>query len=98
MIIKSVLTFRRKSMKWKIGLIVLVVLAALLPSIALAGDPPEYHFGMVQCSGLSLVELGIANQKFDSAYGWQHQLTTPAQWIGSYPARVEMFASTVGCA
>ena len=87
-------------MKWKIfsaAMLALVIVSAFVAPVALAADPPAYHFGLVQCSGLSLAELSVANQKFDTRYGFEHQLTTPAQWVGSYPARVEEFASTLGC-
>lgn len=74
----------------------IVLLGSLTPLAALAA-PPDYHFALAQCSGLSLAELAQANQKFDTAYGWAHQLTTGAQWAGSYEARVNEFAATLGC-
>jgi hypothetical protein len=52
---------------------------------------------MVQCSGLSLSELAQANQRFDTAYGFAHQLDTPWKWEVSFMPRVNQFASTLGC-
>ena len=82
---------------FKFSVLLFVLLEIAFTPLTTFADSPAYHYGMVKCSGLSLQELAIANQKFDSAYGWNKQLTTPAQWQGTYIARVNQFASTLGC-
>lgn len=71
-------------------------LLIVMPASASAA-PPDYHYALVQCSGLSLSELAVANQRFDTRYGWEHQLTTTAAWLGTYEARVNEFAASLGC-
>ena len=68
-----------------------------VPQIASAEAPQPYLYAMPRCSGLSITQLQDAQQDFDSAYGWQHQLTTPAQWSASYEARANEFAHALGC-
>ena len=86
-------------MKWRLAFVFAMVLSLVIVGGAnvASAAPPDYQFALVQCSGLSLTELGTANQEFDSWYGWVFQLTTPAQWQGTYVARVNGFASTLGC-
>lgn len=90
-----------KSMK---AMALLTFLSAALLTTSLMGgasvafaDAPAYQYGLIQCSGLALPELAVANQRFDTWYGWSHQLTTPQQWQASYITRVNEFASTLGC-
>lgn len=66
--------------------------------VASAEAPQPYTYALMQCSGLGVNDLAIAQQKFDSAYGWRYQLRTDAQWAGTYEARVNAFAATLGCA
>ena len=68
---------------FKFSVLLFVLLEIAFTPLTTFADSPAYHYGMVKCSGLSLQELAIANQKFDSAYGWNKQLTTPAQWQGT---------------
>ncbi|GEM_PF-3847101 len=85
-------------MKWYLVLLVaVIVICALAPQAAGAENPQPYQFALVKCSSLSLSEVQSANQMFDTTYGYEHQLTTPAQWLGTYEARVNEFASSVGC-
>lgn len=85
-------------MKWKYFLagILLAVFVAVSCVSAYAASP-DHHFALMQCTGLTLTELGIANQIFDTDYGWAHQLTTNAQWVGTYETRVNEFANSLGC-
>lgn len=85
-------------MKWRLFLagVLLAVLVAISYVSAFAASP-DYHYALMQCSGLTLDELALANQIFDTDYGWAHQLTTNAQWIGTYEARVNEFANSLGC-
>ena len=82
---------------FKFSVLLFVLLAIAFTPLTTFADSPAYHYGMVKCSGLSLSELSIANQRFDSAYGWAKQLTTLQMWQGTYIARVNQFASSVGC-
>lgn len=82
---------------WALVLVILALLVVGSGTVARADAPQPYTYALVQCSGLSVAELQVAEQKFDTWYGWQKQLTTPAQWLGSYEARVNEFASTLGC-
>ena len=89
-------------MKWR-GKIAFVILALALvavfaPSPAMAADPAkDYQYALSACTGFTVAEIQAYQQKFDSDYGWDHQLTTPAQWEGSYIARANEFAVTLGC-
>ena len=79
------------------GALALSLLILGTPSPAFAESPQPYTYALVKCSGLPVDILILAEQDFDTAYGWSHQLTTPAQWSGSYEARVNEFASLLGC-
>lgn len=79
-------------------LIPLIALSVIAPMTAFADGPQPYQYAMIQCSGLGTVENVVyANQQFDTGYGFDHQLTTLGQWQASYIARVNEFASAVGC-
>lgn len=86
-------------MKWKKSLIVLavLVLSALAPIAVSADGPSDATLAIVQCSGMNLDTVTAGEQAFDTAIGFQKQLTTPAQWQGSYVWRVNEFAHRVGC-
>ena len=79
------------------ALLALSLLMLSVPAPAFADSPQPYTYALVKCSGLPVDILVLAQQDFDTAYGWSHQLTTPAQWSGSYEARVNEFASLLGC-
>lgn len=79
------------------AVLALSVLAGLAFPVMASAAGPDYQYALVQCSGLSLAELQAAEQRFDTWYGWQKQLTTPAQWTGTYEARVNEFAASLGC-
>lgn len=85
--------------KSKVAMLLLVALSIVVfPLTARADGPQPYQYAMIQCSGLGTVEnVAYANQQFDSQYGYDHQLTTDGQWQASYIARVNQFASSVGC-
>ncbi len=78
-------------------LVILLVLIFLSAVPASAESPQPYQYALVKCSGLPVATLVRAEQSFDSAYGYKHQLTTLEQWIGTYEARVNEFASLLGC-
>lgn len=79
-------------------ILILITLFAFAPSIALADSPQPYQYAMVQCSGLGTVEnVQFANQAFDTWYGTNYNLKTDGDWKGSYIARVNNFAVSVGC-
>ena len=77
--------------------IVLLTAIARVPHVAYAESPQPVQYAIAQCSGLSIDLVVSAQQSFDSAYGWAHQLTTPEQWQATYVARVNEFAHAVGC-
>lgn len=78
-------------------LIALSLLLILSASIASADGPADYRAAMVKCSGLNVAQLAHAQQVFDTEYGWAHQLRTPEQWQGTYEARSNEFAQSLGC-
>jgi hypothetical protein len=70
----------------------------LAPGTALADEPVQpYVYAMVKCSSLSIDQVVLAEQQFDTQYGYDHQLATPEMWTGTYISRVNEFAHTVGC-
>jgi hypothetical protein len=77
--------------------IVAVLLIALLPTTAYADGPQPFQYALVKCSGLSIDQVVLGEQQFDTQYGYDHQLTTPEMWTGTYISRVNEFAHTVGC-
>lgn len=70
---------------------------SIFPQVVFAESPQPYLYAMTRCSGLSITQLQGAQQDFDTQYGWQHQLTTQAQWSNSYEARANEFAHALGC-
>ena len=85
-------------MRKLVFVIVVLVLVAFTASPAMAADPvKDYQYSLSACTGFTVAEIQTYQQKFDSDYGWDHQLTTPAQWEGSYIARANEFAVTLGC-
>lgn len=86
-------------MKWKLGLIMFVLVASvgIGAATAQAQEPQPYLYAMPKCSGLSLTQLEWAQQDYDTAYGWQNGLVTDWQWQASYEARANEFAALVGC-
>lgn len=81
-------------MKWKIAF--LIIILSSLPSVALAADPPEpFLFGMTNCSGYDTGDLAVLRGKFDKWYGNEHR--NGVDWTGSYHARMNEFARSLGC-
>ncbi len=82
-----------------VAVIVALVLYVLVGiGIARADNPQPYQYAIVQCSGAGTVaQVQQAEQVFDTQYGFDHKLITPEQWIGTFIARVNEFASSVGC-
>ena len=85
-------------MKWKMLIVTLALVFVFVPSVARADSPQPFQSVITRCSGLgSVAQVQQAEQVFDTQSGYDHQLTTPAQWQGSFISRVNEFASTVGC-
>ncbi len=84
-------------MKWRLSIIIAVLIVTLSAKIALADSPQPVQYAMMHCSGLSIDLIMSSERQFDDAYGFNHQLTTPAAWNNTYVARVNEFARTVGC-
>lgn len=78
-------------------LAVALVALVLAPVPAFADGPQPVQYAMVQCSGLPLSIVVKAEQDFDTAYGFTHNLKTPEQWQSTYAARVNEFAASLGC-
>ena len=77
---------------------ILVTSFALVAPSASAADPvKDYQYALSACSGFTVAEVQSYQQKFDTDYGFKHQLTATAQWVNSYNARANEFAVTLGC-
>ena len=81
-------------MKWKFALAVLFVALALVPVSVDAAPPEPFLFGMVNCSGYDVGDLQALRARFDAWYGAEHQVV---DWSGSYHARMNEFAASLGC-
>ena len=79
----------------KFALLLAVMIFILLPGISLADQP--YQYALVKCSGLPFSVVVQAEQAFDTAYGWEHNLTTEGQWQATFESRANEFASALGC-
>lgn len=84
-------------MKWRVALLIIVVLAAFLPTSTFADVPQPWAYAAVQCSGLPVSQVWSGFYEFSAWYGWAHQVKTPTQWSGSYDARVNEYAHLLGC-
>jgi hypothetical protein len=83
-------------MKVFVSVLVAMVLCVVFVGAALADGPQDVQYAMTQC-GPSIDLVVSGQQAFDTACGFSHQLTTPAQWQGSYISRVNEFAHAIGC-
>lgn len=84
-------------MKWKLALLVAVVLSFGALGVAFADGPSDATLAIVQCSGMNLDTVVSGEQSFDTQIGTAKQLTTQGQWEASYVWRVNEFAHRVGC-
>ncbi len=84
-------------MRKRLIVFVVVILIALVPTVARAEEPQPYIYAMVQCSGLSIDELMRGQKMYDDQYGAEHQLLNSAMWLASYVARVNGFSQSVYC-
>jgi len=82
--------------KWLLFITSALVIAVLLSSasVAYADKPEPFFWGMVHCSGYQVSELVVLRDKFDSWYGAQRN---NVDWLGSYHARMNEFALSLGC-
>lgn len=84
-------------MKKFVAILFVVASLFVFTPAAHADNPPDAQFAIEQCSGLTLVEVISAEQRFDTEIGYEKNLTTQGQWEQSYVWRVNEFAHLVGC-